>query len=216
MASTSTTKPNVPAHYGPSETALLLLDFHNIILGTIPVEAEKEKLVRSTQALLEAARASKAPVLHCLIGTSRNPMPTSKLVERWEDSFQPAIAASPDLALQISSLAGDAGSGHEYFFDRVPGRVSALQSKGLTALLKEKLGVKSLVLAGVVSSGCVLSTARGAADEDFVVTVVPDACWDREAEVHRAVMDKIIPMTGHTASVEEAVGLLRGTGSGSA
>ncbi|KAF7514815.1 hypothetical protein G7054_g14979 [Neopestalotiopsis clavispora] len=210
MASTS--QPNHPSHYGPSDTALLLLDYHNIILSTIPVEAEKEKLVKSTQALVAAARENKVPILHCLIGTSREPMPTSKLVARWEESFKPALQSNPDLALQISSLAGDKSSDSEYFFDRVPGRVSALKSEGIMELLKTKLGVKSLVLGGVVLSGCVLSTARNAADEDFVVTVVPDACWDREVEVHNTVMDKIIPMTGHTVSVEEAVNILKGSG----
>lgn len=210
---TSTTSPNHPAHYGPSETALLLLDYHNVIIGSIPDAAAKDKLIGSTKALLAAARASRTPVLHCLIGTSRNPLPTSKLVTRWAEQYRPTFDSKPELALQISDLAGDGESGHEYFFDRLPARVSALKSEGIMDLL-EKLGTRSVVLAGVVSSGCVLSTARGAADEDLVVTVVSDACWDREVEVHNTVMEKVIPMTGYVVGLDEAVGILEGSGKG--
>lgn len=204
------TSANHPSHYGPSETALLLLDFHNVIIESVPDAAGKDKLIKSTQALLSAARQSKIPILHCLIGTSRDPLPTSKLVDRWAEQYRTTFDAKPELALQIPDVAGDKESSHEYFFDRVPGRVSALKSEGIEELLKGKLGIKSLVICGVVSSGCVLSTARDAADQDFVVTVVPDACWDREVNLHNTVMEKIIPMTGHTMTLDEAVRLLGG------
>jgi nicotinamidase-related amidase len=90
------------------------------------------------------------------------------------------------------------------------GRISALKSEGLLAFLQEK-GIKSLVLCGVVSSGCVLSTARGGTDEGFVVTVASDACWDRTETKHKVVMEDIIPMVAYTAGLDEAVALLKGS-----
>ncbi|KAK9419917.1 putative Isochorismatase-like domain-containing protein [Seiridium unicorne] len=209
---TSAAAPNHPSYYRPSDTALLLLDYHNVIVGSIPDDSDRDALIKSTQTLLSAARESKTPILHCLIGTSREPLPTSKLVERWAEQYKPAFESKPELALQRAEVAGNKSSDTEYFFDRLPARVSALKSEGIMDLLKGKLGIKSLILCGVVSSGCVLSTARNAADEDFVVTVVSDACWDREVELHNMVMEKIIPMTGYTVGVEEAVGILKGSG----
>ncbi|KAI1846894.1 hypothetical protein JX266_007115 [Neoarthrinium moseri] len=209
----SAPSPNLPSAYGPKETALLLLDYHNIILGTISDADAKEKLITSTQKLLAAARASGAPVVHCLIRVDADPAPTSKLTERWATGFKPALAADPALGRQMGAVAGRREAGaREYFVDRVPGRVSALKSEGVLELLRAELGVKSLVLCGVVSSGCVLSTAREAPDEGFVATVVDDACWDREPEVHDLVMRKVLPMTAHVASLDEAVGYLGGAG----
>ncbi|KAH8203922.1 hypothetical protein TruAng_001864 [Truncatella angustata] len=206
----STSSPNHPSSYGPSETALLLLDFHNMFSGFIQEAAEREKLINSTQALLAAARESKTPILHCLIDASRDPLPTSKLADRWAEQYKPAFAGNPEFAVQMSDVAVDKDSKTEYSFNRLAGRVSALNSEGIMELLQEKLGIKSLVLCGFVSSGCVLSTARNGADEGFVITVVPDACWDRDMEVHNTVMDHVIPMTGHTMDLDEAVRVLRG------
>lgn len=210
---TSASKPNSPFHYGPSKTALLLLDYHNVLMGSIADAAEKEKLIKSTQALLAAARESKTPILHCLIGTSRDPLPVSKLVDRWAEQYKTVFALKPEHALQVAEIAGDKSSASEHFFERLPGRVSALKSEGILELLKEELGVTSLVLCGIVSGGCVLSTARDGADEDFVVTVVSDACWDRDVEVHDMIMQKIIPMTGHVVGLDEAISILKGEGS---
>ena len=82
----------------------------------------------------------------------------------------------------------------------------------LGTLLKflEKRGVKSLVIAGLVTSGATLSTAREAADLGFVTTVVEDGCWDSKGEVHKAVMEGILPMTGYVVGLEEGVKLLGG------
>jgi nicotinamidase-related amidase len=50
-----------------------------------------------------------------------------------------------------------------------------------------------LVLAGIATSGVVLSTLREAADLDYVLTVLRDGCLDRDEEVHRVLMDKVFP-----------------------
>ncbi|KAH8650003.1 putative hydrolase protein [Xylariales sp. PMI_506] len=198
---------NEPAGQPPAATALLLLDYFNIIVGSIPDAAAKEKLISSTQALLAAARASDAHVIHCLIDKNSHPAPTSKMIGRWVNEFKPAFDSRPEFAEQVSAVAAVDG---EPTYVRQPGHVTALDSPGLLDHLRG-LGVKSLVLCGVVSSGCVLSTARNATDLDFVVTVAADACWDRTQEVHDVVMNSIVPMTGHVASIEEAVGYLKGS-----
>ena len=50
-------------------------------------------------------------------------------------------------------------------------------SPTLASLLEER-GIKHLVLAGVATSGIVLSTVREAWDKDFAITVLGDGCWD--------------------------------------
>ena len=38
-----------------------------------------------------------------------------------------------------------------------------------------------------------LSTVREAADRDFVLTVLADACADADPEVHRVLVEKVFP-----------------------
>ena len=49
----------------------------------------------------------------------------------------------------------------------------------------------SLVLAGISTSGVVLSTLRQAADLDFGLSVLRDGCADADDEVHRVLCDKV-------------------------
>jgi len=69
-------------------------------------------------------------------------------------------------------------------------RVSAFSGSDLELLLRS-LKVEKLVLAGVATSGAVLSTLRQAADLDFKVTVLKDLCMDGDAEVQRVLMEKV-------------------------
>ena len=51
----------------------------------------------------------------------------------------------------------------------------------------------SLVLTGIATSGVVLSTLRQAADLDYGLTVLVDACADADPEVHRVLTEKVFP-----------------------
>jgi nicotinamidase-related amidase len=71
-------------------------------------------------------------------------------------------------------------------------RVSAFAGSNLDVLLRAR-GARSLVLCGIATSGVVLSTLRAAADLDFELTVLRDACADPDPEVHRVLVDKVFP-----------------------
>jgi nicotinamidase-related amidase len=71
-------------------------------------------------------------------------------------------------------------------------RVSAFSGSDLQVVLRS-LGVDSLVLTGIATSGVVLSTLREAADLDYVLTVLRDGCLDRDGDVHRVLMEKVFP-----------------------
>jgi nicotinamidase-related amidase len=71
-------------------------------------------------------------------------------------------------------------------------RVSAFAGSDLDVLLRAA-GADTLVLAGLSTSGVVLSTLRQAADLDYRITVLSDACGDSDDEVHRVLMEKVFP-----------------------
>ena len=73
--------------------------------------------------------------------------------------------------MKHKQLAAQKQSCLETIVVRTPGYVSALESHGLMNTLRAK-GIKALILGGLSTSGCVLSTARAGADRGFIMTVV--------------------------------------------
>ncbi|KAJ7743854.1 Isochorismatase-like protein, partial [Mycena metata] len=201
---------NHPTAHTASSTALLVCDLQNMILGMVD-ESKRPKLIDATKALLAAARANGVQIFHCVIDPELDPHPTSKLVDRWATTFKPTLAANPVLGQEPPEIAAPAGASNEREFTvgRRPGHVSALRSNGLTpALLKEKYGVTSLVVCGISTSGVVLSTVKQAWDDDFIVTVVEEACIDPSPELHKLLMEKTFLSGAWVMNVEEAVSLL--------
>lgn len=74
-------------------------------------------------------------------------------------------------------------------------RVSAFSGSDLDMVLRG-LGVRKLVLTGMATSSAVLATAFEACDRDFEVTVLRDLCVDREEEINRLVLEKIVGKLG--------------------
>ena len=69
-------------------------------------------------------------------------------------------------------------------------RISAFAGSDLDMVLRSR-DVTHLVLAGISTSGVVLSTVREAADRDYQLTVLGDLCLDVDAEVHRVLTTKV-------------------------
>lgn len=64
------------------------------------------------------------------------------------------------------------------------------------------------MLAGIATSGVVLSTVRHAADADYRIVVVEDCCADRDPEVHRVLMEKVFARQTTVVKVDDATGAL--------
>jgi nicotinamidase-related amidase len=86
-------------------------------------------------------------------------------------------------------------------------RVSAFAGSDLDVVLRS-LDVDALVLTGIATSGVVLSTLRMAADLDYELTVLRDACADGDDEVHRVLMDKVFPRQASVMPTDQWVAQL--------
>jgi nicotinamidase-related amidase len=86
-------------------------------------------------------------------------------------------------------------------------RVSAFSGSDLDVLLRAA-GAGALVLAGISTSGVVLSTLRQAADLDYRLTVLADACADPDAEVHRVLTEKVFPRQALVTTADEWIASL--------
>jgi nicotinamidase-related amidase len=71
-------------------------------------------------------------------------------------------------------------------------RISAFAGSDLALILRPH-DVGHLLVAGIATSGVVLSTVREAADLDYRLTVLADICPDDDDEVHRVLTQKVFP-----------------------
>lgn len=87
-------------------------------------------------------------------------------------------------------------------------RISAFYATDLDLILRAKK-IDHIVLAGVATSGVVLSTVRDAADRDYLITVLSDGCTDPKQETQDFLMEKIFPMQAEVLTVDEWSGQFR-------
>ena len=198
----SSTDPASPLYYSSSQTAVLLMDYHNFIIGMIQTPEAKQGVISNVKSLLTWARENGVLVVHALIDVTGSPAENTKAKARWPKYKQ---------ILEQNPVAGDEyhefASKEEVNLTRRPGFTSALESDNLRPLLKER-GIKSLVMAGLSTSGCTLSTARAAPDQGYVSTVVEDCCWDSFEGLHDRIVEQILPVNTNVVDtktwIEEA------------
>jgi Amidases related to nicotinamidase len=80
-------------------------------------------------------------------------------------------------------------------------RVSAFAGSNLEVILRSHQ-INTLVLSGISTSGVVLSTLREAADKDYALKVLSDACLDTDPEVHRVLTEKVFPRQADVLTVD--------------
>jgi len=176
-------------------TVLLAMDFqHGIVerLGSPAVVEAADRAVR-------AARANGIPVIFVRV------------------AFRPGY---PEVPVSNLAFGGIAGRGDGMTQDHpdtqlhaslsplpdepvvLKRRVSAFSGSDLDVLLRGA-EAETLVLAGIATSGVVLSTLRQAADLDYRLVVLADACADADPEVHRVLTEKVFPRQALVTTVEE-------------
>lgn len=178
-----------------SRTALLVMDFQRDIVD----RSGGPDAVDAAARAVEVARGAGVRVIYVRVGF-RPGYPEIAATNR---SFA-AIADGPaDMTIESPGTAL-----HDALVPRadepvvVKRRVSAFTGSDLDVVLRAA-DADNLVLAGISTSGVVLSTLRQAADLDFRLTVLSDACADGDPEVHRVLTEKVFPRQADVLTVEE-------------
>ncbi len=154
-------------------TVVIIMDYQNDIVKNV----SKEVIQRASQ-VLEGARQVGIPVIYVTHRGGRFETPSSGT------EIHSGVAPSPGDRIIAKT------------------RTSPFSTTGLDVLLRE-MGKDTLVLMGVSTSGCVLSTVRWAADINYNLVVIGDACGDPDPEVHRVLIEKIYPRQGTVMAAEE-------------
>jgi nicotinamidase-related amidase len=176
-------------------TVLLVMDVQQ---GIVERFADDDGYLPRLGRAITAARAAGLPVIYVTIGFR----PGHPEVSARNRSFSAVASAGrftdTDPAAEIHPAVAPAAK------DLVvtKRRVSAFAGSDLEVLLRS-LGAGTLVLAGIATSGVVLSTLRQAADLDYRLVVLADACLDADPEVHRVLTEKVFPRQADVLTVDE-------------
>ena len=177
-------------------TVLLAMDFQNGIAGGL---AEAPIMDRVREALAHA-RETGIPVgwVRVALRPGYPELPETSPFQR--------IAALGDLSEDSDSTQILEVLGRKEDEPLVTKRrVGAFSGSDLATVLAG-LGATNLVLTGVATRGVVLATWRQAADLDFGVTVLSDACADPDPEVHRVLTEEVFPWQSDVLTVAEWTG----------
>lgn len=187
----------------PARTALLLMDYQNGIVDRY-VGTDRQLLSRATAAI-DTARAAGVTIGYVRVGLD-----------------EAEAAAIPSANKTFSALTGGSMRADEaataVVDELAPGegdievrkrRVGAFSTTDLDDQLRAR-GIDTLLLAGIATSGVVLSTVRDAADRDYRLLVLGDLCADRDPEVHRVLLEKVVPRQADVVDSGRLADLLGG------
>jgi nicotinamidase-related amidase len=188
----------------PARTALLVMDVQQGILSRV---SDPDALVERISGAIAAVRAAGGHVGYVRVAFTEDDYAAIPP----QSSFA-AIAGDPGMRAGMA-----AGAPSTAIDDRVAphdGDIAVRKTRVgpfSTTDLREQLAardVDTLVLAGISTSGVVLSTVRQAADLDYRVVVLSDGVADTDDEVHRVLTTKVFPRQSEVVTTAELVAAL--------
>lgn len=183
-----------------NNAALLVMDMQN---GIVSRFAEDASVLEPIQKALNAARQHDIPVIFVRVAFSEGYPEIGSKNKAFSAISKRGGMTVNDTATQI----------HESVMPQ-PGepivtkyRVSAFAGSNLEVILRAKQ-IDTLILSGIATSGVVLSTLREAADKDYSLKVLSDACLDADPEVHRVLTEKVFPRQAEVLAAEAWIAAL--------
>jgi nicotinamidase-related amidase len=185
-------------HIDPAKTALLVMDFQVPIVENYI--SDKETLLTVASGVLAAARKRGMQVIYVVVGF-RPGFPEISPRNQTFSGLKARGGIDSTIHPRVAPLGEEAVVTKH--------RVGAFFGTDLDMLLRAK-DVDTLVLAGISTSGVVLSTLRYAADADYRLVVLRDCCSDPDAEVHACLLDKVFPRQATVTDSKDFLAALGG------
>jgi len=165
-----------------NKTAVLIMDYQNRQLSFFPEDFQKELTARANKVLAKARHDGIFVIYVEVRRGERTP----------ETEIHTSVTPQPGEPVLTKQ------------------RFGPFSTTNLDEILK-KQGIDTLVLMGISTSGCVLSTVRWAADIDYRLIVLSDCCADRDDEVQRVLMEKVFPRQASVVTSQELLQALGDT-----
>ena len=193
---------SIPA-LDPAHTALLVMDYQPAILAPLP-ESDSEALLGRMEKVIADVRATGGTVAYVRVGFTEADWAAIPPANK---SFAPVARhrlmhhADPDTAVH-ERLAPQEG---DIIVRKI--RYGGLSTTDLDQRLREH-GITTLIVAGVSTSGAVLSTVLDAADRDYRLYVLTDGVADPDPEAHDVLLRQVLPVRAHLIETAELPTLL--------
>jgi nicotinamidase-related amidase len=176
-------------------TVLLVMDVQR---GIVERFTGEDGYLQRLQQAITAARGAGVPVIYVTVGFRPGYPEVSPRNRAFSGLVASGRFAEGNPAAEIdAAVAPEPGD-----LVVTKRRVSAFTGSDLDVLLRS-LGAGTLVLAGIATSGVVLSTLRQAADLDYRLVVLADGCLDGDPEVHQVLTGKVFPRQADVLTVAE-------------
>lgn len=182
----------------PRRTALLVMDYQVGLLHRVP---DVGNLLDRVNTAIGEVRARGGHIGWVRVGFADadfDGIPASSVMAR---------LATPDRRAELHAEA--ATSEIHGSLDRQPGdisvrktRVGAFSTTDLGDQLQER-GITTLLLAGISTSGVVLSTVREAMDRDYRIIVLDDASADPDPATHEFLTGTLFPRHAAVIDVDD-------------
>lgn len=177
-----------------SDTALLVMDMQEVLLGSLP---GSEELIQRVAKAIQHARQTGIPVIYVVVAF-REGFPE---IHPEHKSFSQLPARMPGMTPEKMMKIAPGLAPAEGEVVVVKKRFSAFTGSDLEVVLRSG-GIRHLVLSGIVTSGVVLSTFTEAADKDYRLTVLSDGCKDRDDNVHQVLIDSVFTRVADITTCE--------------
>jgi nicotinamidase-related amidase len=186
----------------PSRTALLVMDYQQGILDRMEDPDALAAKAREAIDTLREAGATIGYVRVAFTDADLEAMPDGAPMARVK--AMPAGSMSADSpATQVDGRVAPADG--DIVVRKV--RVGAFGTTDLDNQLRAR-GVDALVLAGISTSGVVISTLAEAHDLDYRLFVLADATADPDPELHASLIGGFFPKRAEVIEVADLTGLL--------
>lgn len=185
-----------------SRSAVLIMDYQAAVVTGFATD--QESLLKRVSEVLGRARAAGLKVIYIVV----NFRPGYPEVSPRNVNFN-AVRQSGRFIAEAGTEVHPAVAPQPGDITVVKHRVGAFPGTDLDMILRAN-DIQTLVMFGIATSGVVLSTLRHAADADYRLVVLKDCCSDRDAEVHRVLVEKVFPRQAQVITAGEFLAALTG------
>jgi nicotinamidase-related amidase len=186
---------DTPTTIDPATTALLVMDYQNGILDRLE---DPSALLAGAADTIDLARSRGATVGYVRVGFADGEVPGGMMGARIGREAAATVFHADAPATQVH--AAIAPRDGDIVVRKT--RVGAFGTTDLDAQLRA-CGIDTLLLAGISSSGVVLSTVRDGHDRDYRLIVIADLCADPEPGVHEFLTERIFPRQAEVITRDE-------------
>ena len=202
-----------------TKTALLIIDMQNDLVkdekgpfAILVKNVQKGAVIEKISNLLKVAREIGLPIYHIKTvvradGTDvwptatsdmRERMPSELITERGKRLIEGTLGA--DFVDELKPIP------REYIVEKR--RSDAFYQTPLELFLRRR-GIDTLIITGVITSGCVRATAIGATNRDFNIIIASDCCADITKKAHELSIEIDYPRIAKVRTSNEIIADLK-------